>query len=292
MTARGPGRVAADAALDERIAALGQSLGAAELQVARFFAARRDEVPFMSALDIAAALKTSNATVVRAAQALGYAGLRALKEELATALRASGTPAARIGRSLDELAPDSDKVLDNVLSFDVHVLDDARQTLNAVDFQEAVRHLHAARRIAVIAPGFYRWIARHVEMSLHRYGRQAFTVTARGEAIADELIQIESGDAALVIAYEKPIPEVIAALDRIEAVGCPCILITDVLQLALAGRYSVALSAGRGGSNMLPTAVVTVAVFEALLLALAGQDPARVMHAMQDREALRSSMDR
>jgi DNA-binding MurR/RpiR family transcriptional regulator len=292
VTSRGQGRVAEDAALDERIAALGQTLGAAEQQVARFFAARRDEIPFMSALDIAAALKTSNATVVRAAQALGYPGLRALKDELATALRSSGKPAARIGRSLDELAPDSDKVLDNVLSFDVHVLDEARQTLKAEDFQAAVGHLHEAERIAVIAPGFYQWIARHVVTNLHRYGRQAFAVTARGDAIADELLQLTAGDAALVIAYEQPIPEIMSALDRLDAVGCPCILITDVLQLALAGRYTVALSAGRGSSNMLPTAVVTVAVFEALLLALAGQDPARVMHAMQDREALRSSLER
>jgi DNA-binding MurR/RpiR family transcriptional regulator len=290
VTARGP--VAEDAGLDERIAALGQSLGAAEQQVARFFAARRDEIPFMSAVDIAAALNTSNATVVRAAQALGYAGLRALKDELAGALRASGKPAARIGRSLDELAPDADKVLDNVLSFDIHVLDEARQTLNADDFQRAVQYLHEAQRIAVIAPGFYQWIGRHVVTGLHRYGRRAFVITSRGEAIAEELIQLEPGDAVLLVAYESPIPEVTLALEHIAAVGCPCILITDVLQLALAGKYTVALSAGRGGSSMLPTAVVTMAVFEALLLALAGQDPARVMHALQDREALRSSLDR
>jgi DNA-binding MurR/RpiR family transcriptional regulator len=292
VTTRDPGRVAADAGLDERIAALGQSLGAAEQQVARFFAARRDEIPFLSALDIAAALETSNATVVRAAQALGYPGLRALKDELATALRAIDKPAARIGQSLDELAPDSDKALDNVLSFDVRVLDDARQTLSAENFQTALQHLHEASRIAVIAPGFYQWIAQHMVMCLHRYGRRAFAVTARGEAIADELIRLEPGDAVLVIAYEAPIPEVLTALDHVAALGCPCILITDVLQLALAGRYTVALSAGRGGSNMLPTSVVTIAVFEALLLALAGQDPARVMHAMQDRETLRNSVHR
>ena len=52
------------------------------LQVARYIHDNREAVMEQTAMEIAAVLKTSDATVVRAIQALGFAGLRDLKQTL------------------------------------------------------------------------------------------------------------------------------------------------------------------------------------------------------------------
>jgi DNA-binding MurR/RpiR family transcriptional regulator len=283
-------RAHGDALLDERIAARAESLGLAEQQVAIFFAERRDEVPFMSAADIAAVLETSNATVVRAAQALGYAGLRELKEELGRALRKTGSPTSRIRESLDELATDATHMLDNVLAFDIEILQQARRSIDHESFERAVDLMHKADRIVVLAPGFYPWVAAHFVMSLHRYGRPAISVSSRGNTFVEELLHVQRSDAVVAIAYEKPIEEVMAGLDHVSALGCPVVLVTDVLQLVLKDRFTVALAARRGRSSMQPTAVVTLAVIEALLLGLAGRDKARVAHAHHELDRSRAAL--
>jgi Transcriptional regulators len=52
------------------------------LQVASYINENREAVMEQTAMEIAALLKTSDATVVRAIQALGFAGLRDLKQTL------------------------------------------------------------------------------------------------------------------------------------------------------------------------------------------------------------------
>jgi DNA-binding MurR/RpiR family transcriptional regulator len=273
--------------LEERIAAADQSLGNMEREVARFFAERRDEVPFMSAVDIASALDTSNATVIRTAQALGYAGLLELKKELATALRASSRPAARLGRSLEELEGGSTRLVENVIEFDLRVLEDALGTLDQASFEAAIHHLHAADRISVLGTGYYKWIAHHFVMCLVRYGRRAYALTEQGPALAEELIGVSRGDAIVAIGYEKPSRELIVTLEHAKSVGVPTILITDVLQAALRDRFTVALAVGRGDTTVQPTAVGTMMVIEALMLGLAAEDPERVFSLMPRLNALR-----
>ena len=53
--------------------------------------------------DLARLLDSSDATVVRTAQALGYAGFPDLRRELIEAVRGKATPALRLGRGLDSV---------------------------------------------------------------------------------------------------------------------------------------------------------------------------------------------
>ena len=113
---RARGAEVAEPSLEERIAAARASLSPAEDRVATFFAQHREEVMFLSAVEIAARLDMSDATVIRAAQSLGYTGLPALKAELREALRTRATPTLRLGRSLEDLGDDPAAVLEHVLA--------------------------------------------------------------------------------------------------------------------------------------------------------------------------------
>ena len=90
-----------------------------------FLVEHREEAVFLSAADIARRLDTSDATVIRAVQTLGYGGLPALKGELQDALRSRATPTLRLGRSLEDLGDDPDAILEHVLATELALIKDA-----------------------------------------------------------------------------------------------------------------------------------------------------------------------
>ncbi len=276
------------AALDERIAALQDDLSPAEAKVAEFIARHREEAMFLSAAEIGRELAMSDATVIRAAQTLGYSGLPELKAELQGALRSRATPALRLGRSLEDAGADPAAILDHVFATELELVTDARRTVQPKDFARAVELIAGAERVFVFGIGPNGPHAQYAALRLGRLRRSALAITARGLALADALLGLRKGDAILAIAYERANPETRVALDRAHELGLRSVLITDTLGLALAGRFTVVLPARRAGSGMYHQSAITLVLLDALLLALAARDRAASLGAAEDLEALRT----
>src|SRR5262249_33634261 len=146
-------------------------------------------------------LGTSDATVVRAAQSLGYSGLPELKRELVDALRSRVTPALRLGRSLEEVGAQPEAALDYVLSLHIEVLEEARRTVQPAAFLKAVQLLHQAERVLIFGVGPSAPVAEYVALRLARMGRAALTLTATGFTLADTLLGMRPCDVLLITAY-------------------------------------------------------------------------------------------
>ena len=102
--------------LSARISRLGGSLGAAGQRVAHFIARNPAAALASSAVDLAASAGTSDATVIRTVQALGYPGLADLKQALVASLEGDATSAGDMRRTLDDLGEDAILALDSVLA--------------------------------------------------------------------------------------------------------------------------------------------------------------------------------
>ena len=290
-TARGGARGRRSASFDERIAAAKDDLSPAEARVAEFVATHRDEAAFLSALDVARRLDTSDATVIRAVQSLGYAGLSQLKGELREALRPRATPTLRLGRSLDELGDDPNAILEHVLASEIELMHDARASIDPRDFSRAVDLLAGAGRVIVHGIGPNASLAEYFVLRLERQRRAAIAVTGRGLALADTLLQMRRGDVVIAIAYERDSPETDLVLERAAELRLASILLTDNLGLALAEMITVALSARRAGGGMFHLSAITLVVMDALLLALAGRDRVRSLDAYEELQDLRSRVE-
>ena len=279
------------AGLDERIAAARPDLSPAEDRVASFFAQHREEVVFLSAVEIAARLDTSDATVIRAAQSLGYSGLPDLKTELRDALRTRATPTLRLGRSLEELGEDPAAVLEHVLATEMELLHDARKTLRPEDFSRALDLLAKAERVVIQGLGPNAPLAEYFAARLRRMRRPALAVGERGQALADALLDMRKGDVVIVLAYDRQNPESELTLERARDLGLSSILVTDTLGLALAGQFTVALSARRAGGGMFHLSAITVVVLDTLLFGLAGRDRAGALGAAEELQEIRARIN-
>src|SRR5271154_4541509 len=111
---------------EARMARLGGSLGAAGQRVAGFIAANPAAALASSALELAANAGTSDATVIRTVQALGYGGLADLKQALVASLDRNATPADDLRRTLADLGEDATQALDVVLAAHAEALETLR----------------------------------------------------------------------------------------------------------------------------------------------------------------------
>jgi DNA-binding MurR/RpiR family transcriptional regulator len=276
--------------LDERLAGASGRLTPSERDVAGYISEHRGEVAFLSAVEIAAALGVSDATVVRATQALGYSGLSQLKRELREEIQQRASPALRYRRSLEALG-DEEGLLERLIADQVELLTAAARSVRPADLQRAVEVVADAERTFVVGFGPLAFAAEYFALSMRRLGRTTIAVTGRSYALADGLVQIRKGDAVVLLAYERLIADQQAVLDRAASRSVPCVLVTDHLALAAAGLYDVALSAGRGATDMVPSVSVPLVLLEALTLGVVSRDRQRALAALDELNRLREDLE-
>jgi DNA-binding MurR/RpiR family transcriptional regulator len=276
--------------LAERLALHAGSLSPGERRVAEFLATSPEEAPFLSALEIARRLGTSDATVVRAVKALGYPGLQALRDELIGELRDRATPAARLSQSLEELGTQPAAILDHVLDLQIDFLAEARRTIEPEAFMRAVEVLDAAERVVVSGLGPTGALCEYFVLRLRRFLRRAESVTATGLRLADALLSFSPGDALVLLVYDSLDDDTAATLARANELDLPVVLVTDSLGAALADRVAAALAAPRSRGGSLSTVATTVAVFDALLLGIAARDRDRALSGLSELNRLREQV--
>lgn len=278
------------ATLDERLAARRGDLSPTEQRVADFFARHREEAAFLTATEIARRLGTSDATVVRAAQSLGYSGLQELKREFAQALRTRVTSPLSLGRRLAEIDAAPETVLDHVLTSQIELLTEARRTVRPAAFTRALDLLGQAERILTFGTGPSAALADYLTLRLRRIGRQAAALTRTGLDLADDLLAVRAGDALVAVVYGRIYCEAAVTVTHARARDVPVVLLTDALGMALAEHASATLRARRGRPGMFGSIATPLVVMDALLIGLAARERARALAAMGELDDLRAQI--
>lgn len=273
-----------------RAAAALPRLSAAEQDVVRFFQANREEVLVASAATLAGKIGTSDATVIRATQALGYAGLDELRRQLADELRASLSPAARLARTLGAVKSDVGSALGVTIDIHVQALERLRRDVDAARFEAAVGLIAKARRVVVFGIGPSSALADYFAIQLGRFGRDAASLTQTGLLLADGLHRLRPGDLVIALAYSRVYREIETLLAEAERVGLPKILLTDSLQTALGRKVDLVLPVARGQADWFSTHTATLGLIEALLVGLAARRPAETVASLKHLNALRAEL--
>jgi DNA-binding MurR/RpiR family transcriptional regulator len=275
---------------DERVAAGLDRLSAAEIRVARFFQENREEVLVASASALASKIGTSDATVIRATKALGYAGLDELRQQLAAELRLNLSPASRLARTLGEVGDSPKSAFDMTLDIHIKALEDLRRDVSPELFQAAVDCLAAAHRIFIFGIGPSSAMAEYFAIQLRRFGIEGVSLTQTGLLLADGLHRLKKGDLVIILAYSRSYPELEALLDRAAGLGLATILLTDTLGAALRKRVDMVLPVARGRADQLSMHTATLGLIEALLVGVAAKRPTETISNLKILNELRARL--
>ena len=264
----------------------------AERIVADYISAHPDRIVFMSALQLADAAGTSDATVIRTAKSLGFSGFSDLKHAVGDSLMRNTEPALRLERRLTtgESARPGDLL--------ATVLDELRERLDetvrrnppeAVD--RAVRLLAGGTRIVTFGVGTSQVCADYLARRLRRIGVAAARFEGMGFALADDLLDLRSGDVAVVYAPGRSFREVEVLVDEMDRLGGGVLLVSDTLELEEHPHHAV-LRAPLSPGGISGEPLAAIALTDALVLALGRDDPARATDSSSRLTGLRAALQR
>jgi DNA-binding MurR/RpiR family transcriptional regulator len=271
----------------ERLLKGGGDLTPAAYRVATFIDDNRATVLAASAADLAAAIGTSDATVVRAVQSLGFSGIPEMKRVLAESLQSKATPAADMGRTLSDVGGDTDRAIDLALDAHAAAVSALQRGQARSALTKAVQTLHPAGRIVVFGIGPSAPIARYASVLLSRHGRSTRVLDATGIALADQLLDLNGRDALLVLAYGPAYREITAVFAEARRLRLPIVLITDSLDAQLTRQAAVVVPAKRGKASRAALHGATLVTLEAVVLGLAAADQRRSMDSLHRLNGLR-----
>ncbi|WP_425830784.1 MurR/RpiR family transcriptional regulator [Streptomyces fractus] len=244
-------------------------LSASERAVAQYLvSAPAEALLFASAQELGTASGTSNASVVRTLQRLGYAGLPALKRELASDLTSAVAPEVRLKQRIDHVGRDLDAIWGEVFDEAAERIEHARRLTPGEALKAAVGILAEAGEIHCYGVAASELAARHLALALGRVGRRAQYTGATGFALADHLLRLRQGDAVVIFQPGRDLPELTVLIDRARAVGARVVLVTDELAERYGGRVDAVLTAPHTPTGITTEALTALVVADALLLAM------------------------
>jgi DNA-binding MurR/RpiR family transcriptional regulator len=274
----------------KRASAAIHRLSPTEQTVVRFFQDNREEVLVGSAAALAAKIGTSDATVIRATQALGYSGLDELRRDIADELRTSLSPAARLTRTLGAVKGDASSALGVVIDVHVQALEKLRRDIGTVQFEAAIELLTKARRVVVFGIGPSSALADYFAIQLGRFGIDSLSLTQTGLLLADGLNRLKQGDLIVALAYGRVYREIQTLLSQASRLQLPKMLMTDTLASTLGKKVDLVLPVARGNADWFSTHTATLGLIEAMLVGLAARHPTDAVVSLKNLNRLRSEL--
>jgi DNA-binding MurR/RpiR family transcriptional regulator len=271
----------------ERVAERGEELAPAERRVAELLLDAGPEATLLSAAKLAARLGTSDATVVRTAQSLGYRGLAELRRALA-AYGDNPPLDERLRRTLEQ-SP-GDEIFTSAIRNHFSALESLTRNVSPEAFQAAVAILAGCDRVVWRGVGPSAHLAAYGQLVTQRIGKPSSALLHTGTSFADELLTIAPDDAIVVFAYGRLQSHVRVLLEHAETLAVPVVLITDTLGRKLAGSVSTTLQSGRGAPGLFASHATTLVVIEALVLAIAATDQEASQASLTRLNELRAAL--
>ncbi|WP_189929330.1 MurR/RpiR family transcriptional regulator [Streptomyces sulfonofaciens] len=257
-----------------------------ERKVARYLvAAAPQDVMLAAAGDIARRTGTSDATVVRTARRLGYAGLPDLKNSLGAHLGAGGAPQISTRLEISQASKD-------LADASSAVVDDARERirrfgagLDVARLTEALRLIVSAGEVFCYGWGSNELSARYLALKLNRAGKRSRACGTTGFTLADELLTLTPQHAAVVFAPGRALPDLRLLIAHAKAMGIGVVLVTERLDQEIVDMVDVVLSdeSSPGGLTAEPLCAMLLADMLVLAAMSVGKEPAVDTYALLTR---------
>lgn len=240
------------------VRALIPSLVKSEARVAEALLAHAGDLEQLSVAELADEAATSTATVVRAAQSLGFTGFSELRDELVR--EAQGPPPAEQGP--ENLALDA---LDHTLQAGINQIESMSAMLNRQSFERAVDALADARRVLVVTMSDLAFLGQYAVLHFAMAGRSAEAppdvITAH--AVASLL---EPGDVCIAIGYSGTNSLTIRIAQSAVSAGATVIAITSFARGVLPEIADIHLAVGVPGTDASADALRRIRVGQMLII--------------------------
>ncbi|GAA0469525.1 MULTISPECIES: MurR/RpiR family transcriptional regulator [Tatumella] len=271
----------------DRLRQRGPQLSAGLQAVLYYINQHRAGVLESTALEIAAACNTSDATVVRSVQALGFAGLRDLKKTLRLWFEPVPDSTDKMSSTVNEFSSDINSGIDFVLEGHRRTCDVLSTTENRAAISTAVALLLEARQVAIFGINASGILAEYTARLFNRIGLPCMPLNRAGVGLAEQLLTLQRGDVLIMMAQKSAHREGMTTLREARRLGNPVILLTNAPDSRFAEAADVVIRVPRGGENgKVPLHGTVLVCLEMLVLAVASSASQRTIKSMKRMQEL------
>jgi DNA-binding MurR/RpiR family transcriptional regulator len=210
--------------------------------VARYIIDHLEEVGYLSAEDLGQKGNTSSSTVVRFAQALGFAGYPELQKAARDEYRLGATARSVLHDDQLGFAIEED-ILTRSLKTDALSLEETITKNNLARFNKAVAALAVARRVLAVGLHEAAMVAEYGAYVFELLGIPCVAVTEGSESNVARLVRLEPGDVLLAIGFRRAHSVTVSYAQKAAARGATVIVITDNSLSELADKSDLTLYA-------------------------------------------------
>ncbi|WP_336659901.1 MurR/RpiR family transcriptional regulator [Leucobacter sp. USHLN153] len=274
--------------LRARIAERWEGLSKSERAVSGALTAMSAErLLYASAAELGVQSKTSNASVVRTLQTLGYAGLSELKQEVAAPFSSSVSPEARLRSRLEHLGQDLGQTQREVWAEAQDLITLASRANSDEQYSAAVNLIVHADTVFCYGLGASGNTADHLALRLRRVGVNTRRLTTDGFRLADEIMNMSARDLLVLFAPGRVTRDMEALIDQAQLVGASSLLITDELQDQLGARVSLTLTAPHTPTGLTSEGIAGILISDVLVQAVSAVAPDTALRSSQTLNDLR-----
>jgi DNA-binding MurR/RpiR family transcriptional regulator len=266
----------------DRFRARSHTLSPRMQTVARYINENREVVLEFTAIEIAAATQTSDATVVRAIQALGFAGLRDLKQTMELWFGPGINSEDKMATTVNSLTCDVNSSIDFVLQGHQHTCEVLSTSTNRYAIAQAVAVLVEARQVGIFGIGASGVLADYSARLFSRIGLPAVAFNRTGINLAEQLIALQRGDALIMMAQKSAHREGLTTIREAKRLGVPVILMTNALGSRFSKEADIVINVPRGGENgKMPLHSAVLVCLEMMVLSVASTAPQRSIKSVK-----------
>ncbi len=265
----------------ERVKSRSGQLSPRLLAVVNWIDDNREAVLDHTAMEIAQATQTSDATVVRAIQALGFAGLRDLKHTLQHWFGPTITSSEKMASTVGALTSDVNSSIDFVLEGHLRACEMLASTENRTAIAQAVALLTEARQVALFGIGASGILSEYTARLFSRIGLPSYVLNRTGFSLAEQLVSLQRGDVLIMMAQKSPHREGLTTLREAARLGIPTILLTQASDSRFSEMSQVVVHVPRGENGRVPLHGTVMVGLEMLVLSVASTTSQRTLRSMK-----------
>lgn len=265
----------------ERLRSRTTQLSPRLLAVVNWIDDNREAVLDHTAMEIAAATQTSDATVVRAIQALGFAGLRDLKQTLQHWFGPTITSSEKMASTVGALTSDVNSSIDFVLEGHLRACEMLANIENRSAIAQAVALLGDARQVALFGIGASGILTEYTARLFSRIGLPSYVLNRTGFSLAEQIASLQRGDVLIMMAQKSPHREGLTTLREAARLGIPTILLTQATDSRFSEMSQVVIHVPRGENGRVPLHGTVMVCLEMLVLSVASTASQRTIRSMK-----------
>lgn len=220
-------------------------------------------IPFFTGAKLAEITGVSEATVVRFASFLGFAGYNEMQQQLAASIERRLNTVERLAMSRTEYT-ETEKVIYDHFNEDIENIQATMEQLNIDDFERAATYILDAKRIYIIA--------NRSAFSLGTFLQYYFNIIfdkseliSTTESAFDHIHDVNEHDVVVGISYERYTKSTLDVVSYAKEKGAKIIALTDNLTSPITAYANISLFASSNMKSFLDSFVAPLSVINTLI---------------------------